>query len=55
MGRNWIGRLKEGVGRFKNDSDLVEEGTMDQATGAVRDTIGKAAHIASDTISDFNR
>lgn len=54
-GRNLLGRLKEGLGRFTGDPDLADEGVGDQVAGAVKDTAGRAAHVVSDTIRDLNR
>jgi uncharacterized protein YjbJ (UPF0337 family) len=52
---NLLGKLKEGFGRATGDHDVAEEGVADQVRGAVKDTAGRAAHVASDMIHDFNR
>jgi uncharacterized protein YjbJ (UPF0337 family) len=54
-GRDLLGRAKEGVGRITGNDDLAGEGAVDQVAGAVQNTAGKAAHVASDTIREFNR
>jgi uncharacterized protein YjbJ (UPF0337 family) len=54
-GRDFLGKVKEGVGRITGDDDLAGRGVVDQIAGAVQDTAGKAANAASDTIREFNR
>jgi uncharacterized protein YjbJ (UPF0337 family) len=54
-GRNFLGKVKETVGRVTGNDDLADRGVVDQVAGAVQDTAGKAANAASDTIRDFNR
>ena len=36
------GRVKEAVGALTNDQDLKNKGKLDQASGALKDGIGKA-------------
>ena len=54
-GAGLAGRLKEGVGRITGDGQLADEGVADQVVGAVKDTAGKAAQVAGQTIHDLNR
>lgn len=54
-GDSLVGKVKEGVGRFTGNDSLAGEGAFDQATGAVKDTVGKAANTVSQTIHDLNR
>lgn len=54
-GRDFLGKVKETVGRITGNDDLAGEGAVDQVAGAVQDTAGKVANAASDTIRDFNR
>lgn len=54
-GGGLIGKVKEGFGRATGDEDLAGEGMVDQVTGAVKDTAGKAAHAVGETIHDLNR
>jgi uncharacterized protein YjbJ (UPF0337 family) len=53
-GKRLLGRVKEGLGRFTGNPDLVDEGVGDQVVGGVKDTAGRAAHVASDVIRDLN-
>jgi uncharacterized protein YjbJ (UPF0337 family) len=53
-GRDFLGKVKETVGRVTGDDDLAGRGMVDQVAGAVQDTAGKAANVASDTIREFN-
>jgi uncharacterized protein YjbJ (UPF0337 family) len=50
-----VGRMKEGVGRFAGDEDLVGEGVGDQLAGAVEDTVGRFGQAAGETVHDLNR
>ncbi len=54
-GRDLLGRMKEGIGRFTGDDDLANRGVVDQIEGAMQGTAGKAANSVSDTIRDFKR
>ncbi len=54
-GGNLGGKLKEGVGKLTGDDQLQGEGLVDQATGAVKDAAGQAAHAVSDTLHDLNK
>jgi uncharacterized protein YjbJ (UPF0337 family) len=49
-----VGRAREGLGRVLGDDDLVGEGVVDQAAGAVKDKVGNAAHAVGETIHDLN-
>jgi uncharacterized protein YjbJ (UPF0337 family) len=51
------GRLagKEGFGRATGNDQLAGEGAADQLAGAVKDTAGKVAQAAGQTIHDLNR
>jgi uncharacterized protein YjbJ (UPF0337 family) len=54
-GDSVIGRVKEGIGRVTGDDDLANEGVLDQAAGAVKDTAGQFGHAVGQTIHDLNR
>lgn len=54
-GGRLVGKVKEAIGKATGDDELAGESVVDQGTGAVRDTVGKAAHAVSDTIHDLNR
>ncbi len=54
-GDSVIGKLKEGVGNLTGSADLADQGVADQAAGAVKDTAGKFAQAAGQTIHDINR
>jgi uncharacterized protein YjbJ (UPF0337 family) len=54
-GGGLAGKLKEGVGRVTGNDELASEGVADQVVGAVKDTAGKAAQAAGQTIHDLNR
>jgi uncharacterized protein YjbJ (UPF0337 family) len=54
-GGDLAGKLKEGVGRATGNDQLADEGVADQLVGAVKDTAGKAAQVAGQTIHDLNR
>lgn len=54
-GGRLAGRLKEGLGRATGDDRLAGEGVADQVAGAVKDTAGKVAQAAGETIHDLNR
>ncbi len=49
------GKLKQGVGKVMGDKSLEGSGLVDQATGAVKDAAGQAAHAVQDTIQDLNK
>ena len=50
-----VGRVKEGIGRVTGDDDLTDEGVLNQAAGAVKDTAGRWGHAVGETIHDLNR
>jgi uncharacterized protein YjbJ (UPF0337 family) len=54
-GGDLAGRLKEGVGRVTGNDQLADEGVADQVVSAVKDTAGRAAQVAGQTIHDLNR
>lgn len=54
-GGDLAGKLKEGVGRVTGNDQLADEGVADQLVGAVKDTAGKVAQAAGQTIHDLNR
>lgn len=54
-GDSLIGKVKEGVGNLTGNPDLHDEGMVDQAVGAVKDTLGQAAHVVSDALHDLGR
>jgi uncharacterized protein YjbJ (UPF0337 family) len=49
------GRLKEGLGQATGDAELANEGVADQVVGAIKDTAGKAAQVAGETLHEINR
>ena len=49
------GKLKKGIGRVTGNAQLADEGVADQVTGAVKDTAGRVAQVAGQTIHDLNR
>ena len=54
-GGDLAGKLKEGIGRITGDDQLADEGVADQVVGAVKDTAGRVAQAAGQTIHDLNR
>jgi uncharacterized protein YjbJ (UPF0337 family) len=54
-GGRLAGRLKEGLGRATGNDQLAGEGAADQLAGAVKDTAGKVAQAAGQTIHELNR
>ena len=54
-GGRLAGRLKEGFGRATGNDQLADEGAADQLAGAVKDTAGKVAQAAGQTIHELNR
>jgi uncharacterized protein YjbJ (UPF0337 family) len=54
-GRNFAGRLKEGVGNLTGNPDLANQGVFDQVAGSVKDAAGTVAQAAGQTLHDFNR
>ena|SRR5579863_5098708 len=55
IGGGLAGKLKEGIGRATGNEQLAGDGVTDQLAGAVKDTAGKAAQVAGQTIHDLNR
>ena len=55
IGGGLAGKLKEGIGRATGNEQLAGDGVTDQLAGAVKETAGKAAQVAGQTIHDFNR
>jgi uncharacterized protein YjbJ (UPF0337 family) len=55
IGGGLAGKLKEGIGRATGNEQLAGDGVTDQIAGAVKDTAGKAAQVAGQTIHDLNR
>jgi uncharacterized protein YjbJ (UPF0337 family) len=55
VGSGFTGKLKEGLGRASGDAELADEGVTDQVIGAVKDTAGKAAQVAGQTLHELNR
>ena len=54
-GGSLAGKIKEGLGQATGDDQLANEGAADQLVGAIKDTAGKAAQVAGQTIHDLNR
>jgi uncharacterized protein YjbJ (UPF0337 family) len=54
-GGNLAGKVKEGFGRATGDDDLAAEGVSDQVLGAVKNTAGRVAQAAGDTLHELNR
>jgi uncharacterized protein YjbJ (UPF0337 family) len=55
VGGGLAGKLKEGIGRATGNEQLAGDGVTDQLAGAVKETAGKAAQAAGQTIHDLNR
>lgn len=55
VGRDLVGRLKEGVGRAAGNDQLAGEGVVDQVAGAVKNRAGGVAEAAGNLIHDLNR
>jgi uncharacterized protein YjbJ (UPF0337 family) len=55
IGGGLAGKLKEGIGRATGNEQLAGDGVTDQLAGAVKETAGKAAQAAGQTIHDLNR
>jgi|HubBroStandDraft_6_1064221.scaffolds.fasta_scaffold371817_3 uncharacterized protein YjbJ (UPF0337 family) len=55
VGGGLAGKLKEGIGRATGNEQLAGDGVTDQIAGAVKETAGKAAQAAGQTIHDLNR
>jgi uncharacterized protein YjbJ (UPF0337 family) len=55
IGGGLAGKLKEGLGRATGNEQLAGDGVTDQLAGAVKETAGKAAQAAGQTIHDLNR
>ena len=51
----FAGQLKEGVGQAFGDGDLADEGAAQQVVGAVKDTAGKVAQAAGETLHNLNQ
>jgi uncharacterized protein YjbJ (UPF0337 family) len=49
------GKVKEGFGQLTGNDELAGEGVADQLAGAVKDTAGKVAQAAGETIHELNR
>jgi uncharacterized protein YjbJ (UPF0337 family) len=49
------GRLKEGFGQVTGNDELASEGVVDQVVGTIKDTAGKAAQVAGETLHEVNR
>jgi uncharacterized protein YjbJ (UPF0337 family) len=54
-GTGIVGKIKEGVGRATGNDTLAGEGVGDQLVGAVKDTAGKVAQAAGQTIHEVNQ
>lgn len=54
-GDSVIGKVKESLGNLTGNDNLAAEGVGDQASGALKDTAGKFAQAAGQTIHDLNR
>jgi uncharacterized protein YjbJ (UPF0337 family) len=55
VGGALAGKVKEGLGRATGNEQLAGDGVTDQIAGAVKETAGKAAQVAGETIHDLNR
>jgi uncharacterized protein YjbJ (UPF0337 family) len=55
IGGSLAGKVEEGIGRATGNDRLAGEGVTEQVAGAVKDTAGKAAQVAGQTIHDLNR
>jgi uncharacterized protein YjbJ (UPF0337 family) len=45
------GRVKEAAGDLTDDSDLKNEGKVDQATGSVKDKVGDVSDSVKDAVT----
>ena len=54
-GGDLLGKAKQGAGKLTGDKQLQGEGIIDEATGIVKDTAGKAADAVSSTLHDLNK
>ncbi len=54
-GGQLLGKVKEFAGNVTGNPDTAAEGTLDQATGAVRNAAGQAAQALGETIHDLNK
>ena len=55
IGGGLAGKRKEGISRATGNEQLAGDGVTDQLAGAVKETAGKAAQVAGQTIHDLNR
>jgi uncharacterized protein YjbJ (UPF0337 family) len=55
LGGGLAGKLKEGIGRATGNEQLAGDGVADQISGGVKETAGRAAQVAGETIHDLNR
>ena len=55
LGGGLLGQAKQAVGEATGNESLADSGAGDQAIGAIKDTVGKAANAISDTVHDLNR
>jgi uncharacterized protein YjbJ (UPF0337 family) len=49
------GRAKEAVADLKNDPDLHDEGTADEAAGRVQESFGKGRRKVGEAIQDIGK
>ena len=54
-GGGLLGRVKQAAGDLAGNDDLSDEGSLDRATGAVRDAAGQTAQALGKTIHDVNK
>jgi uncharacterized protein YjbJ (UPF0337 family) len=52
---SFVGKVKEGVGKFTGDSDLEADGTIQNVAGQVKDKAGEVGHAVAQTIHDLNK
>lgn len=54
-GSSLAGSVEQTAGDLVGNDQLANQGSFDQAKGAVKDAAGKVAHAVEDTIHDLNR
>ena len=54
-GGQLVGKVEEFAGKLTGSSDTASQGTLDQATSAVRNAAGQAAQALGETIHDLNK
>ena len=53
-GEQLKGKVEQGLGNFTGNPDTADKGVFDEATGALKNTAGKAAQAIGSTLTDLN-